>query len=78
MNWQDIVLSIANLYLVFGLGVAIFSKTKVDRCLGGILASALLAFSVVYFSLHLWVAASLVILQGLGWGWLIVRRPLQR
>lgn len=76
-SWQDIVLTIGNLVFFVALLPSIFSTNKPSRWTSLGNAIFLSLFAVVYFTLSLTLATTMVVLTAVAW-WVLFFQKLKK
>ena len=67
MTWQDIVLAVGSWIFIFALFPSLFSKDKPPVSTSVLTGSVLLIYTVVYFTLHLWLSVASTGLLAVAW-----------
>jgi len=67
MGWQDIVLSVGSWIFIFALFPSIFGKDKPPVSTSVLTGGVLLIYTVVYFTLHLWLSVASTGILAIAW-----------
>ena len=74
MSWQDVVLTICQIFFIFSLFPSIFSKDKPPVSTSAINALCLYIVSFVDFTLNLWGAGFATLVVGILWTILAIQK----